>query len=74
MIANRRDRTPVTRAAVDQNLLDLGAEAHLAAMRLEQLPQVFGERADAALELGHHRRAVVGTASANARHVALPGV
>ena len=45
---------------VDENLLDLGAESDLAAVRDEQFAQVFGERADAAFELGHHRGAVVG--------------
>ena len=39
---------------VDQDLLDLGAVADLAAAALEHLAQMLGERTDAAFELGHH--------------------
>ena len=39
---------------VDEDLLDLGAVADLAAATLEHLAQVLGEGADAAFEFGHH--------------------
>ena len=55
-----RHRTPVTLAVVDEDLLDLGAVADLAAAALEHLAQVLGEGADAALEFGHHRGALFG--------------
>ena len=46
--------------AVDEDLLDLGAVADLAAAALEHLAQVLGERADAAFEFGHHLPALFG--------------
>ena len=46
--------------AVDEDLLDLGAVADLAAAALEHLAEMLGERADAAFEFGHHRGALVG--------------
>ena len=45
---------------VDEDLLDLGAVDHLATAALEHLAQVLGERADAALEFGHHGSALGG--------------
>ena len=46
--------------AVDEDLFGLGAVADLAAAAFEHLAQVFGERADAAFELGHHLPALFG--------------